>query len=437
MTQTYYNEEKTILLEISDDGYNAFLTIEEFDDFIDETDIVKLIEESGVKYGIEEAREFIKANNFNKEFSVPFPIAIGSRAKEPEVEFSLLFDSNNSYNSTIGNQFFLLESINKIQKGEPLAHLFITKQAKPGINVFGEEVTTNNSERLLIDQYLGDNVEYDHDRGQIIASQSGYPWVDDLNRINVKSDFSIDHDLVDNEKLVLFGNLTIKGNVSSNSNLQIDGDLFIENDIEDSTIYCTGNLVVLGNILNCKLEGIITEKDVVFNNAENSRIACGGKISFEKNAHFCKLMAEKGVFGSEDNSSIVGGIIQSGEHIEAAIIGNVSNMATEIEISISPFTKEKMLLLTKQIMKMREYEQTDTADFLDKSEKLQILEDKLESEINRALKNDDMVPKHILAFKKVFPGVYLRILKKSMNIVEMAERTSYSIVNNELIAEEY
>jgi len=331
-----------------------------------------------------------------------------------------------------------LEGLNKITKGEPLAHLFVTKPAKPGINIFGDEVETQSSEKILISQYIGENVEYEHDRGQIIATESGYTWIDDLGRINIKSHFVIDEEInIDYENFYLFGSLTIKGSVSDGANLKIDGDLYIEKDVEDSTIYCTGNIKVFGNILNCKQEGITAEGDIIFNNAENSRLACGGKISFEKNVHFCKLMAEKGVYGDEENSSIVGGVIQSGEHIEAAIIGNASMMNTEAEISISPFTKEKMLQLTKQIMKMREYEKTDTTEFLKMTEQLQELEDKLEYEINRALRNDDMVPKHILAFKKIFPGVYNRILKKSLNITERHERVSYSIVKNQITAEEY
>lgn len=438
MSQTFSNPTQNITLEISDDGYNAYLTIHDNDEFINETEIVKLIEESGILYGIDKAMDFIKENDIKKEFGTPFPIAIGQKTKEPEIEFSPLFNQDRCYHSSIGNQFFLLDNLNKIHKGEALAHLFVTRPAKTGINIFGEEVNPESSENFLINQYLGENTEYIHDRGQIIATRSGYPWIDELNRIHVKSDFIIEHDIdLGYENFKLFGNLIVKGNICEKAQLFIDGDLTVEQDIEDASVNATGNINVIGNVLNCRQPGIIAEGDIHFQNAENSRIACGGKISFDKNAHFCRLMAEKGVFGNEENSSIVGGIIQSGEHIEAAIIGNASMMNTETEISISPFTKEKMLLLTKQIMKMREYNQTDSPEFSDLSDKLQDLETKLENEINKTLKNEDVLPKHILIFKKIFPGVYIRILKKSININEETGQVSYSIVDGELIAEEY
>ena len=58
MNQVYNNEEKNIVLEISDDGYNAYLTIDKPEEFINESDIIKLIEQSGIKYGIDAAKQF-------------------------------------------------------------------------------------------------------------------------------------------------------------------------------------------------------------------------------------------------------------------------------------------------------------------------------------------------------------------------------------------
>ncbi len=438
MSQQFKNESGTILLEISDDAYNAYLSIFENQSFINELEIIKLIEESGIRYGIDYAAQFIEENQIKKEINNPFPIAIGMKTKEPEVEFSPLFNQEQCYHPSLGDQFYLLESLAKIRKGDPLAHLFVTKPAKTGINIFGEEVNPDSSERQIIDQYLGENVEYNHDRGQIIASVSGYPWIDELSRIHIKSDFVIEHDLdASNNNFSMFGNLIVKGNIFDKIQIFIDGDLQVEGDIDDASVNVTGNIRVAGDIINCKLPGIIAEGDIHFRNAENSRIACGGKISFEKNAHFCRLMAEKGIYGNEENSSIVGGIIQSGEHIEAAIIGNASMMNTETEISISPFTKEKMLLLTKQIMKLREQNRTDSEEFEELSEKLQDLENKLDNEINKTLKNEDILPKHIMIFKKIFPGVYIRILKKSININEEQNKISYAIINGDLVAEEY
>lgn len=432
------NEKGNVVLEISDDAYTAYLTINDSDDFICEEDILNLIEQSGIRYGIDQAAQYLEENEWEKEIGKPFPIAMGMKTKEPEVEFSLLFNTDLCYHPMIGNQYHMLTNLFKVKKGQPLAHLFATKPAKSGTNVYGEEVTPENSEHQIIDQYLGENVEYSQDRGQIIAASSGYAWIDDISRVHVKSDFYFEKDMdITIDHFKLYGNLIVKGNVKDKIQLQIDGDLTVEGDINDASVEVTGNITVKGDILNCRQNGVIADGDIFFNSAENSRIACGGKIKFDKNAHFCRLMAEKGIFGHEESSQLVGGITQCGEHIEAAVIGNNGMMSTEIEISISPYTKEKMLLFTKQIMRLREVGQTDTEEFALLSEKLQELEQRLEDEINRTLKNEDQLPKHIMAFRKIFPGVYIRILKKSMNLSEERNRVSFSIIDGELVIEEY
>jgi hypothetical protein len=53
------------------------------------------------------------------------------------------------------------------------------------------------------------------------------------------------------------------------------------------------------------------------------------------------------------------------------------------------------------------------------------------------LKNKDNIPKHIVAFKRVFPGTYVRVIKKSMHLKEELQRVSFSIVNGELVADKY
>lgn len=438
MSRQLTNPNGNIVLEISDDSYNAYLCIKNNEDFMNEKELLDLIEESGIVFGIDEAVTFLNENGIKKQVEVPFPFACGQKPREPEVEFSPLFDQNQCYHSTIGNQFYLLPNLIKIRKGEPLAHLFVTKPSKTGINIFGEDVIPESSENNVINDYLGENVEYSMDRGQIIAQKSGYPWIDDLSRIHVKSDFIIEQDLdMANDSFKLFGNLIVKGKICDKVQINIDGDLTVEGNIEDASVNVSGDIVVNGEITGCKQPGIIADGDISYISAENSRIACGGKISFTKNTHFCRLMAEKGVFGDEENSNLVGGIIQSGEHIEAAVIGSNSMINTETEISISPFTKEKMLLLTKQIMKMREIGQTDSEEFIQLSENLQELETKLEDEINKTLKNEEQLPKHIMIFKKIYPGVYIRILKKSINVTEEQSTVSYAIVDGDLVSEAY
>jgi hypothetical protein len=338
----------------------------------------------------------------------------------------------------MGNQFKTVKNLYYVQKGEPLAHLFVTKHGKAGVNIFGEEVHPDSLESQFVEQYLGENVSYSLERGQVIADKSGYPYMDELSRIHIKHEFKIDKNLdLSTGDIEFSGSLVVQGDIIDKIKLKLTGDLTVYGDINDAEIEVKGNIVVEGDILDCKSPGIFSAGTVTFNSAENSKIVAGEKIHFKKSIQFCKIVAENGVYGKEDSSTIVGGICNSGEHIETAVIGNTGSIGTEIEITISPYTKECMLNLTKQMLRLKELSMEDTPEYHALHDELGNLEIKLENEINNMLKNQDNLPKHILAFKKVFPGTYIRILKKSMLLSEEKNRVSFSIINGELTNETY
>ncbi|MCK9328380.1 MAG: FapA family protein [Candidatus Cloacimonetes bacterium] len=444
MADVYESDSGIFSIEISDDKFTAYLTIksgilpENNESFINENELIELIEKTNITFGFDNAQNYIEKNNIKKDFDQAFPLAIGKKSKDPEIEFSPLIDIKNCYNPSIENQFNLLNNLTRIKKDEPLAHLFITKKSESGINIYGEEVNPENYENQLIDQYLGENVSYSHERGQIIADKAGYPWMDDLSIIHVKTEFSIDNNLdLTYDDMYFFGNLIVNGDITDKIKLHIDGDLTVYGDINDANLTVTGNISVEGDIINCKTLGILAHNNITFNSAENSKIIAGNQINFKKNIHFCKITAENGIYGNEENSTIVGGTISSGEHIEVAIIGNTGGISSEIEISISPYTKESMLNISKKLMKLKELELETSEEYFQLKENLSNLEEKLDDEINLILKSQDNLPKHIMAFKKIFPGTYIRILKKSMHITDELNKVSFSIIDGELLSESY
>lgn len=439
--KSFFNENQNILLEIAEDEYAAYLTIIDNNDFIDETEVLDLIKKSGIVFGIEEAKEFIAEKGLEREFDKPFPIAIGKRIIDPQVEFSIIFNLENSIqseNKTVNLDFSQLEFKEKISSHQPLAHLFVTKKAQTGMNIFGEDVLPEISEQEVIKNYLGENVYYSEERSQIFSETAGYPYIDELNRVSVKNHFVIDGDIgIEQKNFSLSGDLTVNGSIKDKISINIDGNLFVKKDINDATIFATGKIVVDGDILNCKQGEINSLNNIDFYSAENATIITPMKINFKKNAHFCRLIAEKGIFGDSQESSIIGGLTQSGENIEVAIIGNSSAIGTEVEITIAPYIKEKMLTMTKNLMKLKDNPDENQEMIESMSDEISELENKLEEEINKAIMNNDSIPQHITVFKKIFGGTYLRVLRKSRTIVEELEQVSFTIVDGELVVDQF
>jgi uncharacterized protein (DUF342 family) len=438
MEKIYSSDNKAIIISISEDAFSAYCTINDHGVFQSEADLIQLIEDSGIVYGFENAQNYNQANNLSKEFGEPFLIALGNSYEEANVEFIPVFDTENCFNPlTFNNQFQLLNDFHFVEAGENLAQLFITSDGSSGKNVFGEEVSPESNNEVTLLRHIGENVYYSEEKSMIIAEQAGYPYLDDDQKIHIKSNFEINEDVglnFDNFKLQ--GNLTIYGNVHEKITMNIIGNLIVNGDINDAKLEVSGKVIVNGDILNCRETGIVAKGDVSFNSAESARVVTSGKIEFKENAHFCRLIADQGIFGDEKSGSIIGGLVQSGENIEVAVIGNSGAIGTEVEVTISPYVKEKMLVLTKEMMKMRDKPEL-SAKFDKLSQEMEMLEEKLEEDINTALLSDNQIPRHITVMKKIFGGTYLRVLKKSVTISEEIERVSFSIVNGELYTDQF
>ena len=424
----FQNEDESINITISDDNQSAYLTISKTEQPINEEDIVTLIEESGISNGICKIKD-----NAEIAFDTPFLIASGTSSILPNVEFDKLFDESKSSILLKEYEIKNLKHLDFIPKDNPVAHFFVTKSGSLGKDIFGKIDENVKIDENIVDEYLGENVYFDKDRSQIMAKVGGYPYITNEKRVNVKSDFEINTDIdINFENFYLKGNLNVVGDIKDKIVIKIDGNLNVQGDIDDALIDVSGDINVKGNIRNCQSAGISASGNIKFISAENSKIVSGQKILFYENCHYCRLIANSEIIGDEAESLFVGGIAQSGGNIEIAAIGSSSNVSTEVEITVSPYIKEKMMRLSKRLHKLREDLSSNETTIKKLSEKLEDLEVIFEEDINQALYEENAYVKHILAFNRIFPGTYLRILKKSANIAEILEKVSFSIVDGNL-----
>lgn len=423
--KTFVSEQEILRLEITDDSLSAHLTIKATQKPINEDDIIQLLDEAGISSG------FTKESEIERKFDQPFLIASGKPVVPANVEFELLYDAHQKeYFASC--QLQDLQELDFVQADEPIAHFFITKEAEPGTDIFGNEILPEDNN--ILDKYIGENVYYDQDRSQIIAKESGYISLADKTQVNIVSSFELDKNLdINFDNFVMKGNLTVNGDIKDKIKINIVGNLIVNGDIDDAVIEVDGNMQVRGNIRNCHLGGISCTGNIDFVSAENAKIVCGKSVSFSENCHFCRIIANNEVNGAEENSILMGGIVQAGGNIEAAVIGSSTSTSTEVEITVSPYIKEKMMRLTKKLNKIKQNIDADDRVLAKLTEQLDDYEAKLEEDINHALFESDNETKHIVVFKKIFPGTYLRILRKSVNIAETMERVSFSISAGELI----
>ena len=298
-----------------------------------------------------------------------------------------------------------LSQFEKVEKDQPLSDISISGVQESGIDIFGNKVSSESESQVNVEDILGKNVYYSAETNQILSSEAGYPYFDYENKICVKSTF-ISQDIHDTNKTI-YGNTTIDG-VISNSNLEIFGDLWVK-----------------GNIRGCNRGGIIVHGNIIFDYAENSKIIASGKIMVNKNARNSLIYAN-GIIEAEENSSISGGIIQSGEGLDVFSIGSPLGILTEVEIAIVPFLKEQIRIAVNKLTQARNNSEVDETLISSLVEKLQELKLEFFKEIEKSHNIDSL---KIIIKEKIYPNSNIRILKDFLEISE--EKTNITILVND------
>ncbi len=408
--QTFTDSKDTVEVKISDNNLEAFLTIKTSKYMIDEAIIAHLLKKAKITNGIKEAAEYNKQNNLKKEMGKPFLIAKGT-IPTVDSDVNYLFDIDNCIHV---KENFNAEDLNKFEhvlKDHKLASINPLEDDLVGLDVFGNETKMGKLSINNMKDLLGENVSFSAKENAIVALTPGYPYVDDDNKINVMNNIFIKDNIIGKE-LKLFGNVNINGIV------------------EDSCLQIEGNLTVNGNIHDCLDQCIFVNGDTNIEFVENARIISQGNIHLMKSARFSILQANKKITGSKE-SVISGGLVQSGENIELAIVGSPFPVETEIEITTAPYLKEKIQKLQKDFVNAKDNAEKNDEILVEISNKLS----KLKKQYTKALTNnlkEDLSEFEIKINKVIYENSYFRIMKHSKKIIAETINSALSVKNGEL-----
>jgi len=407
----YANSDKSLLLTISKDNLSAYLTIEDNSSMIDEKEISSLISSVGIKNGIEKAIDYNNNHEITKEIGKPFLIALASAAKA-KAGVSYNIDPESFIDVDKQYEMDELAKFVKVEKDEVLAEVSATDMQTSGTDIFGNEISSADETSINVEDIVGANVHYSEETNQILASAAGYPYINHENKLCVKSTF-ISKDIIDTTKQI-FGNTTIEG-VVSNSNLEIFGDLWVK-----------------GNIRNCNAEGIIVHGDVISDFIEDSKIYASGNVTINKNARNSVIYAN-GTITADENSSVSGGLIQSGKQLELFNVGSPIHLLTEVEIAIAPFIKEQSRILRKKFNQARSVEEVDEEEIKSLVEKEKELQEQFTAELEKV---HDLSSLNIKIKGTLFRNTDIRILKDFLEISEDKSNVEFSVNESGLVINE-
>lgn len=416
MENIIYSPSGIISIRINEDKMSAWMYVHKSDKIIDEQEILDLIMESGITNGFEEAIEWMAKNGYNKDYDKPFPVAICTAVASVD-NIEIHFSKKNTYNPEARWNIRDFQNWTLVEKGAILANVSFEKMNTSDAvqNIFGEQATSTGSPNLLAG-FIGQNVSLDEDGQNVIADITGYPYIDKDNKINVVNHLIYKGDIkLSKMPVTLAAALTVEGSINK-ANLFVMSDLYVKGSIYNSDIYTEGNLTIEGDIVDCQAAGVVTAENLKAKNIKNSLVMCRGELQFDNYITSSRVIAEKKISGNPERSVIEGSQVMTSGSVEVSTAGNVEGAETEIEITISPFIKERMNQMNRNIMKLKQSASSNPEKIEQLHKKSAKLEESFASDLNNFFNTKDTPPRHVRVHDELFKGVYVRILKKAYQI---------------------
>ncbi len=430
----FYNDNKSIILTVDNEGTQAYLKLSENCLFTDEKEIDSLITNAGIKYGFENAKKHQKQNNLRKELGKPFLIAQQTPPKIPDYKYNFSINHNNLLPSDYKHESNFANIVNRVivNSGTELATLTITNEGEAGTDIFGSTIHPPSTESELGNILCGSGVDF-HDN-QFISNQSGFPLIDSDGKLSICSLLTLETDIViDNNYYTTPCSLYIEGNICGPGYLEVEGNLAVTGKISNVKIFCSGKTLVKGQVTKTIL---IADKTIGISEATDSKIIAGNNLKIEGQVEKCLLVAENSVIGNNQDNNCRDCSIYASQSISVGSFILTQKRKEELAICYSPYYRELLSYwhntslngktINVNIPKIDEKLLLAEQNFMDNFSK----QNKDQDSENNPIR--DYSDNSILINGKLSSGAMVRIYHYFLKIDEDTERIVFNIIDNSI-----
>ena len=315
-------------------------------ELLTEKEILDSLAYRKITYGIqtEAIQNFFKNREYCKEIVVAQgkPVVQGKNAK-----VELHFNSNLRAKPTLREDgsvdYFHLNIINNVQKGQLLATLHKEVQGEPGINIYGENIRPAAVKSTFIKG--GKNTVLSEDKLQLFAEKDGHVTVKE-GKITVSDVLTVENVDVSTGNIEYEGSVVVKGVVSSNFSVKAGGNIVVKGIVEGATLDAGADI-----IMECgaKAGGNITAGgNVVTKFIENATVNSRGGITSECILH-STVSSGTEITVTGKRGFIAGGKVTAADRITAKVLGSEMGANTIIEVGADPQLKVRLKDLQKNI----------------------------------------------------------------------------------------
>ncbi len=410
--ERYTNNREDVIIEVTENHLCATMTIKRDSGVIAQEEILELIDKAGLENG------FISSIDQEgpKELYHPFKIAEVARIDQ-EVKLELYYDSQELlYPKTPLNETSIFKLV-YIQKGSAIGKLSYDEDMFSRKDVYGKYLLTSEGRNSIIDKYKGKNLDFDLNSREYIATKNGYLSLDSDGKYNIINHLHINHDISrEYGNIYILGNLTIKGNVDNVRHIRVVGELNVEGDVTSSNLYAEHGIKITGKLDNCNGAGVTSPNSIKCKEIKNSKVFSGKNLVVTGNVYYSKLVGEDSII-LEDRAEVIASNLQSSKLIQVNKVANESDSYSELEITVSPYTKEQLMILTRELVYFNENDiENDKVKIIKKE--IKQLEELLSDKVEEAIELENNAALMIEARGELSRGVRLKILKESLTITD-------------------
>ena len=227
-----------------------------------------------------------------------------------------------------------LNLIQNVRKGELLAVRIPPTLGVPGIAVTGKKVFPRPGRNTPLPR--GRNTFCDEEGNRLYAAVDGHVSIVD-NKITVFPVFELNGDVdYSSGNIDFVGNVVVNGNVLSGFTVKAGGDIQVGGIIEGATVTAGGNILVKGGITG-GYKGVVVAGGSVFARfIENATVEAGLDVVVKDAILQSTVKAGNSIRVEGRKGTIVGGLLQAGNEISAAVIGSSLSPTTVLEVGVKP-----------------------------------------------------------------------------------------------------
>lgn len=278
---------------------------------------------------------------------------IFARGKEPrhgwDATIQYFFETDLRARPTLNEDgsvdFFQLNTMNHIKKGDLLAKLTPEDKGENGVNVCGESMRPRDVKHLSLK--YGRNITISEDRTELYSNVDGHVVLVD-DKVFVSDIYEVEN--VDNAtgNIEYDGNVQVNGNVCSNFKIKAHGNVEVRGVVEGAMIEADGNITIARGVNGMGKGYLKAGGNVIAKFIENATVFSGGYVETESILH-SKVMARTEVNVVSKKGFITGGVVCATNAVNVKTLGSPMGADTSIELGLDPSLKIRFQELRTQM----------------------------------------------------------------------------------------